>query len=100
MTVTVVPWALSAGRICASCLAQSCRSRTDNGHDRCQNLVFFSARISPRNGAFFDDIVDHEFESLVNNVAPLQPTESMSIFKYLKFHKKYGCATVSTGQQG
>ena len=37
--------------------------------------VFFSVRISLRNDAFSDDIVDHEFESLVITGAALQPID-------------------------
>jgi hypothetical protein len=48
--------------MCGSCLAQSRKSRTNNGRDRRQNPIFSGVRISLRNGAFFDDIVDHEFE--------------------------------------
>jgi len=83
MTVTVVPWALSAGRIGRSCLAQSCKSRTDNGYDHVRTR-YLSVRISLRNGAFFYDVVDHEFESLVNNIEARPSVNLWPVFKHLK----------------
>jgi hypothetical protein len=84
-----------------SCLAQSGSARTGYGRRTGLGISYFSRhRISRRDGEFFDDSSDHEFENSPVS-GPKARRSGVGVgLKYLESRSKIACAKFFAGSHG